>query len=133
MRVVLIISLLAVAKAFMTAPAFGRQNTEISAEMTMGDVRKAIESVNKDNMSETLSKVESYLTSEAGATFYAKSMRRLAIKAKVLGTSLPDGFAKDAKATQKRREKQDAFCKAKVEVPAEASEETSSEWCATSH
>ena len=56
-------------------------------------------------------------------------MKRIAVKANALGVSLPVDFANDAKATQKRREKQDAYCKAKAaggaveeEAPAEEEE-----------
>lgn len=41
-------------------------------------------------------------------------MKRINVKASALGVSVPADYAKDAKCTKKRREKQDAYCKAKV-------------------
>ena len=54
---------------------------------------------------------------------YAKSMRRIAVQAKALGVEMPTDYAKDAKATAKRREKQNAFIQMKEEerLAAEAS------------
>jgi len=46
-------------------------------------------------------------------------MKRIAVKASALGVSVPADYAKDAKCTKKRREKQDAYCKAKVRVEEE--------------
>lgn len=86
----------------------------------MKDVRKSVRKVTKDNLSGVLSEIEPFLLSNAGSSFYAKTMSRLAVKAKAFGTELPSGFAKTAKATQKRREKQDAFVKAKIAEAEEA-------------
>ena len=47
-------------------------------------------------------------------------MSRLASKAKLLGATMPEGYAKEAKCTEKKREKQDAYCKAKAEEAADA-------------
>ena len=41
----------------------------------------------------------------------------------MFGTTLPDGYAKEARCTEKKREKQDAYCKAKAEEAAAAAEE----------
>ena len=49
-------------------------------------------------------------------------MRRIARNAKNLGVDMPTDYAKEAKATEQRRQKQDAFIKAKLEELAAASE-----------
>ena len=79
------------------------------------DVRKAVANVEKDTFAKTLDDLESFLTNEAGASVYAKSMRRLAVKAKEFDMEIPVGYAKEAKATQKKREKQNAFIQGKEE------------------
>jgi hypothetical protein len=86
-------------------------------------IRKSISKLDKDNFSSTLEMIEPFLVNEAGATTYAKSMRRIGRTAKALGVEVPSDFAKAAKATAKRREKQDAFIKIKVEEAAAAAEE----------
>jgi uncharacterized membrane protein YqiK len=83
-------------------------------------VRKAIMRLNKDNFSSTLSMVEPFLVNEAGITFYEKAVRNINRNAKTIGVEVPAGFAKDAKATSKRRAKQDAFVQAKIAAAAEA-------------
>jgi hypothetical protein len=83
-------------------------------------VKKSINTVTKDNFSSVLSDIEPFLTKEAGNSIYKKSMNRLKAKAKMLGATMPEGYAKDAKCTEKKREKQDAYCKAKAEEAAEA-------------
>merc|ERR1712232_673524 len=69
--------------------------------LSMPEVRKAISSLTKDNFEESLSKVEGFLTNEAGATFYAKSMKRIGVKAKAAGVEVPAGYALEAVATTK--------------------------------
>merc|ERR1712087_527324 len=86
-----------------------------SSGLKIPEVRKAISSLTKDNFSETLTKIEPFLTNDAGTTVYAKSMKRIAVQAKQLGTEVPTGYALDAVSTQKRRAKQDAFIKVKEE------------------
>ena len=89
----------------------------------MADVRKGISNLSKDNFSATLTEVEPFLLNVAGSTFLKKSVRRIGVKAKTLGMEVPSGYAKEAKATEKRRAKQDAFIKAKIEEAASAAEE----------
>jgi hypothetical protein len=92
------------------------------------EARKTIDDLTSDNFSSSLSSLEPFLIQDAGVTFYKKSMKRIATKAKALGESVPTGYAKEAKATQKRREKQDEFIKAKIEeAAAAAAEEASAE------
>ena len=79
------------------------------------DVRKAVANVEKDTFAKTLDDLESFLTNEAGSSVYSKSMRRLAVKAKEFDMEIPAGYAKEAKATQKKREKQNAFIQGKEE------------------
>lgn len=98
--------------------------------LRMRDVRKAVANLEKDNFDVTLENIEGFLTNEAGSALYSKSMRRMEVRAKALGLEIPEGYAKEAKATQKRREKQNAFIQQKEEerlaaeaAPAEESEE----------
>lgn len=86
----------------------------------VSEVKKSINTATKDNFSTVLTEIEPFLTKEAGNSIYKKSMSRLATKAKLLGTTMPEGYAKEAKCTEKKREKQDAYCKAKAEEAAEA-------------
>ncbi|GKY96415.1 hypothetical protein MPSEU_000601000 [Mayamaea pseudoterrestris] len=106
------------------APTFGvpssRTRSALSAASTMKEVRKSIGKLSKDNMSSTLSEIEPFLLNNAGPSFYSKSMGRITAKAKALGAEVPAGYAKAAKATEKRREKQDAFVKAKIAEADEA-------------
>jgi len=127
-----------VKKAFPT-PVFMAEDAETtlaptsnasSSGMEMKDVRKTVDELTKENFSESLSKIEPFLLNDAGASIYAKSMRRIATRAKALGVSVPEGYALEAKATQKKREKQDAFVKTKEEesaVAAAVEEETADE------
>ena len=85
-------------------------------------VRKAIMRMNKDNFSSTLSMIEPFLVTEAGFNFYEKSLSNISRNAKMIGVEVPAGFAKDAKATAKRRAKQDAFVQAKIAAAVAAAE-----------
>lgn len=89
----------------------------LSAEAFTGRpaVRKAISKLDKDNFASTLTEVEPFLLKEAGITFYSKSIRRIENAAKELGVEMPKDYALDAKATAKRREKQNAFIQVKIE------------------
>jgi hypothetical protein len=124
----LVLVLVGSANAFTSQP-FGvsRPNSALSmAGETVVDralIRKSISKLDKDNFSSTLELIEPFLLNEAGATTHAKSMRRIGRAATALGVEVPSGFAKAAKATEKRREKQDAFIKIKVEEAAAAAEE----------
>jgi hypothetical protein len=97
----------------------------------VAQVKKSINTATKDNFSSVLTEIETFLTKEAGNSVYKKSMNRLKSKAKGLGATMPEGYAKDAKCTQKKREKQDAYCKAKTEeaeaAAAEAAEAAAAE------
>ena len=97
----------------------------------MKEVRKSIGKLSKDNLSTTLSDIEPFLLNNAGPTFYAKSMNRIAAKAKNLGGEVPSGYAKAAKVTEKRREKQDAFVKAKIAEAEEAAAAAAAEAAST--
>jgi hypothetical protein len=91
--------------------------------MKMKDVRKAIAKLDAKNFESTLKSIEPYLVNEAGATMYDNCMRRTTFRAKALGVSIPSGYAVQAKATEKKREKQNAFIQKKEEarLAAEAS------------
>lgn len=115
-------------------PASSKPSIEPSG-LSMAKVRQLIASLTVDNFSSNLSTVEPFLLNEAGATIYAKSMKRIAQKAKELGVQVPEGYAKEAKAIAKRREKQDAFIQTKEEerlaAKAEAAEAGEAEEAAT--
>lgn len=71
-----------------------------------------------------MTEIEPFLLNEAGITIYKKSIRRISNKAKAFGVDVPSDYAKAAKATEKRRTKQDEFIQAKeaerLEAEAEA-------------
>lgn len=79
------------------------------------------------NFADTLSMVEPFLLQEAGITFYEKSIVRINRSAKRLGMDVPANFAKEAKATAKRRAKQDAFVQTKIEEAKAAAEALAAE------
>lgn len=91
--------------------------------LTIQGAKKQIAGLTKENFDATLKEIEPFLTKEAGATIYAKSMKRIAVQADLLGASVPADYAKDAEATRKRRERQDAYVKAKIAEAADAVEE----------
>ena len=111
----------------ITKPSQQSTQLNIVTKGKAAPVRKAISSLTKDNFDATLTEIEPFLTKEAGVTIYNKSMKRIAVKANSLGVSIPDGWAKDAKCTQKRREKQDAYCKAKTEEAAATAADAAAE------
>ncbi|KAL9185754.1 hypothetical protein ACHAXT_003531 [Thalassiosira profunda] len=115
---VLVAATAATASAFAPAATNARSGaTELNIAVAgkVAGVRKSISTLTKDNFSSTLTEIEPFLTQEAGRTIYTKSLRRINVQAKALGVEVPAGYAKEAKCTQKRRERQDAYCKAKAE------------------
>ena len=90
-------------------------------------VKKQIDGLTKDNFSSTLTEIEPFLLNDAGISIYKKSVRRIRTKAKSFGVDVPADYAKAAKATEKRRTKQDEFIQAKeaerLEAEAAAKEE----------
>mmetsp|Transcript_46603 Transcript_46603/g.52607 ORF Transcript_46603/g.52607 Transcript_46603/m.52607 type:complete len:168 (-) Transcript_46603:202-705(-) len=128
--------------AFTTQPLMGRcssssmTNTALASEaaatateetktptIDRALIRKEIAGLTKDNFDATLQKIEPFLLTDAGATFHTKCMKRLQRNAKVLGATVPTTFAKEAKATEKRRMKQKAFIEAKELEAADAAGE----------
>lgn len=121
------LALLAVAgstQAFCPAPPaafFGSSTSlamvkaETTSGLTMQKVRKTISELNSDNFVAKLEEIEPFLLHDAGATMYTKSMQRITVRAKALGVDLPAKYAKEAKATEKKREKQNAFIQTKEE------------------
>jgi hypothetical protein len=87
--------------------------TCVSGLSPIATVRRAIDRVDKENFASVTKEVEPFLLAKAGTTFYAKSMKRLSTRAKAFGIDMPETYAKHAKATEKRRSKQDAFIKSK--------------------
>jgi hypothetical protein len=132
----LLLALVGCAQAFTTVAPFGVTSKGQPLFMAkkpdgpgspMKQARKSIGKLTKDNFSATLTKVEPFLLDTAGATFYAKSMNRITMKAKALGTEIPAGYAVASKATLKKREKQDAFIQTKEEGRVAAEEEAKAE------
>jgi hypothetical protein len=128
----LFLALVGSAQAFTTVAPFGVTSKDTSLLMAkkpdgpgspMTNARKAIGTMTKENFSETLTKVEPFLVNDVGATFYTKSIKRIAVKAKAFGTEIPAGYAAASKATLKKREKQDAFIATKEEAKVAAEEE----------
>jgi hypothetical protein len=78
-----------------------------------------IDNLTRDNMDASLATMRDFLVHDAGATMYAKSLRRIARKAKALGATVPEGYAQEAKATQKKRDKQNAFIQTKQQAAAD--------------
>jgi len=103
------------------AEAFSSPATPNDNAMRMRDVRQTVHDLTADNFATSLSTIEPFLLNEAGSTMYGKSMRRIAVRAKALGVEVPEGYAKEAKATAKKRAKQDEFIQAKIEEAASAS------------
>ncbi|CAB9496845.1 expressed unknown protein [Seminavis robusta] len=95
--------------------------------LRMHEVRRAVHSLNKENFETTLADLEPYFLNEAGSSLYAKSMRRISARADALGVEVPAGYAKEAKVTQKRREKQNAFIQTKEEERMAAEAEAEAE------
>jgi hypothetical protein len=103
-------------EAVETAPSAPAPTSEPALSgLRMKDVRKTIAKLTKDNFQQSLDTIEPFLLNEAGASLYSKSIRRLDGKAKELGVEVPAGYAKEAKATAKKREKQAAFIAQKEE------------------
>jgi hypothetical protein len=95
---------------------------ESESGLTARRVKKQIDALSTANFASTIDKIEPYLKNDAGFTFYTKAIHRIKMKSKSLGQVLPAEFAREAKATTKRREKQNAFI-AKKESERMASEE----------
>lgn len=121
---VIIAASVATTSAFVPA-AKAPTSTELGivAKGKVAGVRKSIDLLTAENFSATLSEIEPFLTQEAGRTIYSKSLRRIAVKAGALGVEMPADYAKDAKCTAKRREKQNEYCMAKAEEAAAAAAE----------
>merc|ERR1712157_155842 len=79
------------------------------------EVKSIISGLDKDNFLSSIKEVEPYLLNDAGASIYKKSMRRISTAAKSFGVEVPTDYAKAAKATEKKREKQNAFIQQKEE------------------
>ena len=113
--ILLVVGIVGLAEGFSTAAP--------EKKVDKAAIRKQIDGLTSSNFDSTLKDIEGYLTKDAGVSFYAKSMRRITTKAKALKVSVPADYAKDAKATEKRREKQKAFIEAKQAAAAEAAAE----------
>lgn len=125
-RSLLTLALATSAVAFAPVNTAGRVGTDLSASK-YADVRSTIANLDKDNFSSSLAEIESFLLNDAGASIYKKSMRRISTAAKTLEIEVPAEFAKAAKATLKKREKQDAFIQQKIAEAADAAEAASEE------
>jgi hypothetical protein len=103
-----------------TTLSMAEASTEAGKKIVRADVRKAVAKITSDNFSSTLAEIEPFLLKEAGISFHTKVLRKIGNQAKSVGATMPENYAKEAKATAKRREKQDAFVKGKIEEAAEA-------------
>lgn len=107
------------------------QSTAPVSGLTKAFVRTSIDRLTKENFSKTLSEIEPFLLHDAGASIYAKSMRRIERNAKELGVEVPAKFAFEAACTAKRRAKQDEFIQGKeaerLEAEAAAAEAAAAE------
>jgi hypothetical protein len=122
--------LFATAEAFTSKPfamnrpqttlSMAEASTEAGKKIGKADVRKAVEKITSDNFSSTLAEIEPFLLKEAGISFHTKVLRKIGHQAKSVGAEMPANYAKEAKATAKRRGKQDAFVKGKIEEAASA-------------
>lgn len=112
-----------------TTAGSARMATDLSA--TLQETRTIISNLTKDNFSESLTSVEPFLLNDAGVTIYKKSLRRIAMSAKSFGVEVPADFAKAAKATEKRRSKQNTFIEGKEAERKEAEAAAAEEAAAT--
>ena len=112
-----------------TTAGSARMATDLSA--TLQETRTIISNLTKDNFSESLTSVEPFLLNDAGVTIYKKSLRRIAMSAKSFGVEVPADFAKAAKATEKRRTKQNTFIEGKEAERKEAEAAAAEEAAAT--
>ncbi len=120
MNRLLCVLFLATASVDAFAPQVNSRTATALSATKIQDAKKTISVLTKDNFEASLAEVEPFLLNDAGATIYKKSMRRIQTSAKSFGVEVPADFAKEAKATQKRREKQDAFIQQKVAEAADA-------------
>lgn len=102
------------------APHIPSRSASVSTELNMASVgmrssgiRTTINQLTAANFSASLAKIEPLLLQDAGITLYRKSMRRIKNKARALGMTMPPEYAREAKATEKRRLKQEEYIKAK--------------------
>ena len=109
-------------KLFMSDDALAEQEVAAPTGLSMTQVRNAIRRMSASNFVETLEAIKPFIVHEAGSTFYAKSMKRIASQAKVNGVQVPVGYAKEAAANVKRVSRQNAFI-AKKEAQRIAQEE----------
>lgn len=107
-----------------------RMGTQLSASK-LQETKTTIKKMDKENFSASLASIEPFLLNEAGSSVYNKSLKRINAAAKGLGLEVPADYAKAAKATQKRREKQDVFIQGKeaerLEAEAAAAEAAAAE------
>ena len=125
---------LLVASAIASSNAFapstnGPRTTSLQAGVDgkIAEVKSAINGMTKENFSETLTTIEPFLLNDAGVSIYKKSIRRIQNKAKVLSVDVPADYAKEAKCTEKRRNKQNEFIAAKEAERKEAEEAAAAE------
>lgn len=97
----------------------------VAGEMSKSKLQQVVKGLTKETF-ETIYEHEAWIEANAGRTLLAKTVSRLQHKAKAFGVDLRPDFAAGARCTEKRREKQDAYVKGKIEAVAAASAE-----CAT--
>mmetsp|Transcript_19189 Transcript_19189/g.24899 ORF Transcript_19189/g.24899 Transcript_19189/m.24899 type:complete len:127 (+) Transcript_19189:162-542(+) len=109
--------ILLICNLIVLATSFSAQTKVPKAEYSREKLTKVMRGLNKENF-DTIYEWEPWLSENAGATLYAKTMRRLEHKAKSYGIELKPNFLAEAKATAKRREKKAEYEKAKAEAAA---------------
>lgn len=121
-RITAVVALALAASVNGFAPTtFGvRQSTSLN--LSAAEVRSTIAGISKDNFDDSLKTLEPALL-ESGSSIYRKSMKRIARKAKEVGAAVPEGYALEAKATLKKRTKQNEFIQAKEAERIAAEEE----------
>jgi hypothetical protein len=136
MKVIVALSLLFASSQAFTSTPFGVQRAqssvcmsaaEASTEIDRSSIRKSIANLSADNFSSTLSEIEPFLVNEAGRTTYVKSLRRIGQRSRALKVDMPENYAKEAKTTAKRREKQNTFVQTKIEEAAAAATQAAEE------
>jgi hypothetical protein len=108
---VVAITLAVGASGFAPSATFMRPSTDLCVSKHQV-VKKTIGNLNKENFASSIAEVEPFLL-ETGASTYTKSMKRIKGAAATFGIEMDANYAKAAKATSKRRGKQDAFIQQK--------------------
>jgi hypothetical protein len=105
-----------------TIPFAPRSTSALNA-MSSKQVRSTLNELTADNFSASLATLEPFLLNDAGSTQYTKTLKRIQARAKGVGAAVPSGYAKEAKATTKKRAQQVEYIAAAAEKEAEKAAE----------